>query len=515
MGTITRSVALEMSEGTFQGLSKSNLLFHQCIIELIDNAIGAAIKDEPFYVNVIFNKINDGTVEVYVADRGKGMDFDVLSRALQLGESATTESRLNEHGFGLKNALATLTSGSGDFQIWTKSAEDGTVHRVTGPFKQEMEVISGVEFPESKFLPSNISTLIKLNVKLSFIQTVQGRGARSQNLSKLRLWLIEHLGVTYRGYLEWNHQTRNVDGNIDVSIKDDIKPVLPIKVPIANSTTVYLNDIELGGTTYNLRYEYGTLDKVRAETLLDGSSKVKYYYQGNQQSQGIDIRLGSRVIATRQLENVWYSYDEDNGAKVPLVRHNSYNDFVGELVIPELPRGVLTTINNKTDFNLNDEDWQKIFDELNKHKPQKRVKEYTEASLRKKWIEMIRATNPSDDVVDDMVVWGTGTKIDVYRKVHPSNEVIIYELKAGSGEPIHLYQLKMYWDGLVLNNINPSQGILLVQSYNEALADMCETINEKMTPPPLGGDSNNTSELKYNFKIERHVEKGLREEEQS
>lgn len=34
-------VTLNVNEGTFRGLSKQNLLFHQCIWELVDNAIAA------------------------------------------------------------------------------------------------------------------------------------------------------------------------------------------------------------------------------------------------------------------------------------------------------------------------------------------------------------------------------------------------------------------------------------------------------------------------------------------
>ena len=83
---------------------------------------------------------------------------------------------------------------------------------------------------------------------------------------------------------------------------------------------------------------------MKRDKLIKGK-KAKFYYQQNQPTQGIDIRLGKRVIATWQFETIWN-----------VSRHNSFNDFVGELLIPDLPRGVLSTTNTKTDFNLDDPD---------------------------------------------------------------------------------------------------------------------------------------------------------------
>ena len=70
----------------------------------------------------------------------------------------------------------------------------------------------------------------------------------------------------------------------------------------------------------------------------------------------------------------------------------------------------------------------------------------------------------------------------------------------GTGSPINLYQLKMYWDGLVINKEQPKEGILLVEEFNNNLEEMANRMN-KLTPP------NNSKP--YNFKIERHSDKGL------
>ncbi len=489
-------VLLVANEGIFVGLAKQNMLFHQCISELVDNSIAATPQNRKFRIEVLFSPRQDSpeVVDVYVADNCAGMTLEHLKKALQLGESASTESRLNEHGFGLKNALATLSGGNGPWKIWTKTASCPQVSSAEGPFRSEMVVNDSDAFPTDNFLPPDLGTLIKVPVKRSFIQSVQGRGAPTIDLSHLRDWLIEHLGVFYRGYLEQDDKTYDNSGVIVVSIGNNTLQVPPVPVPLGNVKTDYI-DLELGGTVQRLKYRSGTLDLVKRDVLVRGN-KAKFYYQNNIPSQGIDIRLGKRVIATRQFETIWKTKDGQDR----LARHNNYNDFAGELLIPELPRGVLTTVNNKTDFNLDDPDWAKIFSELGKIPPPKQVREMSEAEIKKQWIKMLRATNPEDTVTDETCVWPTGTAIDVYRRT-PQEKIIIYELKVGSGAPLNLYQLKMYWDGLVVDKKEyPSEAVLIVEDFSNNLEEMANMMN-KLSPPE--------GSKPYNFKIEKLKDKGL------
>ncbi len=499
-------VELTATEGLFEGLAKQNMLFHQCIGELVDNAIAANIGNNPFLVEIIFieNPRDDSIVDTYVCDQSSGMTLEIFKKAVQPGIPATTQSRLNEHGFGMKNALATLSGNNGPWKIWTGPKGSSEVFTIEGPFRSKMKIRDDEPFPTDSFLPADSSTIIKVSVKKSFMQTVQGRGAPTENIVILRKWLIEHLAVMYRGYLELDLQTHLPSGSITVSIGTNRLSVPPVLVPTADRKRKYF-DIALNGTVYPLTYNYGTLDEVQRDTLINGE-KAKYYYQKNQKTQGIDIRLGKRVIATMQFETIWKT---DDGKQ--LMRHPSYNEFVGELIIPELPRGVLTTTNNKTDFNLDDENWEAIFRELQQFKPIKDIREKSEAELRKKWIRMLKATNPHDTVSDNVSVWPTGTRIDVYRKINITNEIIIYEIKAGRGSPHHLYQLKMYWDGLVLQGEQPKEGILLVEDYATNLEQMANLMNQMPSPnlPATTSGAGTQQSDPYNFIIRRHSDVNL------
>lgn len=490
-------VSLVANEGIFRGLSKQNMLFHQCVAELVDNAIAAQRPDTKFRVDIVLAPIqgNNEHFNLYVADNCKGMDIPLLTKALQLGESATTDSRLNEHGFGLKNALATLSGGNGPWSLWSRIPGTTTVVSADGPFRPQMTIRDDMPFPTEDFLPQDISTLVKVTTRLSFFRTVQGRGAPSSDLATLRVWLIEHLGVMYRGYLEQDPQTYDNSGVIVVSIGSDRLQVPPVPVPLGNKHTEYI-PIEIGGNVTTMQYNYGTLDEVSRDRLVKGL-RAKYYYQQTIPAQGIDIRLGKRTIATRQFESIWKTLD----GRTQLARHNKFNDFLGELIIPDLPRGILSTVNNKSDFNLDDPDWGKIFDILNQepHRPIEDIRERSESALRGKWVRMLKAVNPDDQVTDEHSVWPTGTQIDVYRKT-PDGNVLIYELKVGSASPLNLYQLKMYWDGLVLAGDQPKEAILLVEDFTNAIEEMANLMNTLPTPKKT---------KPYNFKLEKHKDKGL------
>lgn len=489
----THRVDLVANEGIFKGLAKQNMLFHQCIGELIDNAIAARKETEKFRVEVILHRSDEQIIDVYIADNCRGMELEVFGKALQLGESATTDDRLNEHGFGMKNALATLSGGNEYWKVWTAPEGATAVSTTEGPFGPAMYIDDDGSFSAEDFLPADMSTLIHVPVKLSFVQTVQGRGAPATDLVALRKWLVEHLGVLYRGYLEQDAETAESTGSIVVSIERDRLRVRPIAVPLGSLNTRYF-DVELGGEVVQLEYRYGTLDEVKRDCLVLGQ-KTKYYYQGNIPTQGIDIRLGKRVIATRQFETIW-KHEDDNK---PLARHNNYNDFLGELIIPELPRGILSTVNNKTDFNLDDPDWTKVFEKANEVRPVEQIREKSEAALRKKWMDMLKATSPEDTVTDERSVWPTGTRVDVYRET-PSGKIVVYEVKVGSGHPLHLYQLKMYWDGLVLQGKGPTEAVLLVEDFNTSLEEMANLMNGLNAPE--GSEP-------YDFKIEKHEDKQL------
>ena len=493
-------IPINITPKAFDGLRRQGMSFPQAVCEIVDDAIAAAGANQALACIAFAADEDKNYLHLAIADWGCGMDIGALANALQLGSLPTGCNRLNEHGFGLNNALACLSDEEGTWSIYTRKAP-GDYLKVSGPFDVRMtvETVKALDLPEGMNLHwEEPSTVVYIHVPMDIARTVQRRSNfRLTDLSVLRTLLAEHLGVIYRGYLEQNPQTMDPYAKIAVSIGKNVQFVLPIEVPMTMAQCETL-ELELGGEIVTAKYVHGLLDKNRCETLVQGN-RARYYYQGNQQTQGIDIRLGKRVIATAQLGEIWRKEDGN-----PIARHNSYNDVVGELILPELPRGVLATLNNKTGIDHSDHGWEKVFDVMQEYQPQKNALCLSEEELKRKWAELQRSADEENDVSTEFTVWPTGTRIDVLVR-NDAGKCDIYEMKARKAEPLNLYQLRMYWDGLVLSGVQPTRGTLLAASYTDNLVQMVAMMNELPTPCfPDGSPS-----AKYNFTIATHAEKHL------
>lgn len=496
-------IHINITNKAFDGLARQGMTFPQGNCEVVDNALAAALPGDKARICIALAPDNDQNyLNLAVADWGRGMDLDALTNALQLGSLPTTTgtNRLNEHGFGLLNALACLSGGTGDWCIYTHS-QPGNYYKVSGPFDLTMivEQVDTLDLaPGLNLHWADPSTVVCVRVPMTIARTMQRQSNRRlTDLATMRTWLIEHLGVAYRGFLSLDSETLEPSAKIVVTVGASAVLVPPIHVPMMMTHTEHFQ-VELGGQIVTLTYVYGLLDRSMRDHLVQGG-KARYYYQGSQPTQGIDIRLGKRVIATAQLGEIWRK--EDGSA---LSRHNAYNDFVGELLIPDLPRGVLATLVNKTGIDHTDADWAKVFEALAAFPPIKNAQSATEKDLRIRWMQMLKATNPEDDVTGEVTVWPTGTRIDVVAR-NKSGKCDIYELKAGKGEPQDFYQLRMYWDGLVLSGVQPTRGVLLAAGFAEHMAAMVPLLNALPTPPFPDG----TPSAPYNFSLATHAEKQL------
>lgn len=488
-----RTFNVDIDDGLFIGLANQNMLFHDCLCELIDNSIASKQPDSPFRVDIIFTKKTDTpNYYLYIVDNSLGMSAKTLENAMQPGRSASTKDRLHEHGFGLKHSLATLTKHTRFWKIWSKDLNTDRIASVQSPFGKKMKMDDDTNFPTLPYIVRDVSTVIQAEITFDYIQTVQGRGAPAQSLEKLLEWVREHLGVIYRGYLTTNAENDyEVDGQIFVSLDTDKKKVIPIEIPIeGNEDDKFQMEVE--GKLYWLKFTKGLINEEKVNNFFGDKKGLKAYYQNSTKTQGIDIRIGKRVIATKQFESIY-----------GLTPHPQYNAFVGELVIPELPRNVLRTVNNKTNVDYDDNNWQKIFTHLKVNHPVSENPRYsTEKKLTEKWKNKLLESEERDIVNSHFPTAFAGVEIDVIREKFDTKEITIYELKIGKAKPIDLYQLKMYWDGLTLTHKdkNPSNGILICDEYADTLKEMVRKMNSM---PPLSGS------YPYNFTLKTLNEVGL------
>ena len=386
----------------FEGLGRQNMSFHHALGELIDNSIAAS--PFPFLVDVYLVDAGEGIVTVKVSDSGSGIALkDLTSRALKLGGRPISGNRLNEHGFGLKNALCSFTGNKLKFCVQTRDAEAfeaGVFHEVVGPFKREM---TATERPSSEWPPEGMEgsgTVVTVDTTLAYLQGVQQtRGPKATNLATLTKHLREHLGVMYRGFLRTLIPGQGkAQGRIRVHQGGDTHDIEGLEVPM-NSIRLEQIPFTAGGTNYTATYRHGVLD----EAVRD-SGGFSIYYQGTIPTQGIDVAIGGRTIAVHQLDEIW-----------DVQRHNKYNNFVGQLVIPEeVPRDYLRSINNKSAYDIQDDIWQTLFHELDANfPPPVEARAQSEREQRDKLADNLKKYRPEDEIVTEYAVWQSAVKIDI------------------------------------------------------------------------------------------------------
>lgn len=489
------------------GLGKQNMDFHQVIGELIDNSISASGKDvdgdlKPFVIEVNIQRVGNEN-RIKVADQGVGITLsDLTEKVLAPGGRGSNLGPLNEHGFGLKNALCVLTSNQLPFRIQTRdenALEKGRYYIVRGPFRRDMQV--ELDDPANwntnlVHTTGDIGTRVFATTSYHIFNTLY---RRAKHFDMLNIRLLEHFGVMYRGFLEntanklwlrWQDQGINAE-NPDTTAPWVEHRVKPIKIPydIGGNKTLRM-EISHDGVKGLARYECGLLDSEKAQDgSLGDPYPLKIYYKGNIPTQGLDVRVRGRVIANSLLPEIW--------PEKP--RHNDFNKFVGELILDENFRSV----NNKTNIDPHNPFWEKLLFEMNdpqfEHKPERITRTQTEQTIKTQLKVHLEGLVTGSSAILDSPVWGgTAVKADILHR-KSDGTVDIYEVKAGTASPKDVYQLLMYWDGLVKDGESVSLGRLVAKTMPPSVNNVIEYLNTRK----------DARDKQYNFETKTIIELGI------
>lgn len=456
----------------YEGLARQNLEFHQALAELIDNSISAA--EDSFTIEIALEK-NGDKVEVTVSDDATGMSISELrEHVLRLGGRGDDPGKLNEHGFGLKNALCVLTENERDFQIITRDEEannENLTYKVEGPFRQDMKAEKASESEWKKNVSkssSDTGTRVRAITTYNKFNSLYPAGGRFGYLVER---LLEHLGVIYRGYLE------DYENEIFVKYRDitdeetewqDEHRVQPIRMEdILKESNKKQVEFRHEGEDYEVEYIHGERDEEVIEDSSQGPAfPLKIYYKGNQATQGVDIRVRGKVLLPHQLEEIWPD----------MVRHTTLNHFVGEL---RLESDDFRTVNNKTGMDKQNPLWQRLIEEMEDYQPERNSYTMEEDSINEEIKETLENTHPDSEADDHHPTWeGAGVEIDLVL-TRDSGDKIIYELKNRNARPLDVYQLLMYWDGKVKAGVTPSYGYLIARDASNAVKNMIDYLNDQ------------------------------------
>lgn len=455
--------------GTIRGLAQAPLHLQNMVAELVDNALAATAPE--IYIDLSQHPDGGDLFVLRIWDHGPGISLDDLrDKVFRLGQPPGGTSHLNEHGFGLKNVLAKAEQLSGkEWFFRTRDAEAlarNQFYSCTRPFSFSMPIATEESAEWPAFASPGTGTVCEIQVPMSYMQTVAfGRGgARPRDLGLIMEYLREHLGVTYRGYLEGGARAA---AKILTSTAMGEKTHVDVVSPDYSSKKSVGFDITVNGTRQRINGTIGLVDKNSVAT-----KSRHLYYKHSPESQGVDVRVGKRVVATRMISEIW---ERD--------RHPSLNGVAGEFVVPASRGTAPPTLNNKTSLDFDSPIWTAIVEGVQEVIPVQELPAgggKSEDDLRNELLQQIKGLSRPSDVVEKEFSCAHGICVDIiWDQTATGGPIYIYEVKKGKAAPINLYQLLMYWDGLVSIGKKPTCGYLVSSDRSTGVSTLLDVLKDR------------------------------------
>ena len=328
--------------GLFAGIGDNFNSMGQVICELADDAISnlrANCSDLDLSMTVVLSFENLGdAVRIGVVDGGTGIS-DLYS-ALTIACRDGAQTPLNEHGFGLKHALASCDSGpTQEWVIRTRTKKDAQKNRyreVTAPYSMgtsENDKPMKVRFYSGTGgLPHQPGTAISVRCPMAKFQTVKpDRKAAQSDFHHLVMYAIEELRYIYAGVLADTNITMKV---LEVNGGTEKCHILkPLQPTWEEGTMKRLENVpyDLGGGQLTIHCRYGNILPTKSNAI---------YYKGNMASSGVELRINGRAIEHGLFDRVW-------GEAI----HPSQNRFLVQVdLITDNSAALPATKNTKTSF---------------------------------------------------------------------------------------------------------------------------------------------------------------------
>lgn len=493
----------------------NKLTFTGVICELIDNSVsnflnnsGKADKEIKIYIT----HSKSDKIDVVIEDNGSGMKNlqDSFRAGRKTGVNYKADSIFNEHGLGLKNALAKANPQNDDWKIFTKSNENENIFTViNSPYMVNHKLNYETTTNLNKWPTDNrykTGTAINFSCSFGLFKTINKR--RRDSFHNFIKDLREELGVIYRPFMQKD--------NIDIAVyrkgleetrfdKIKVKPISPdneelIKAEGKTKSLINPGEFLVPTDNGNVKVEY-KFCKISVHDEKSRREKFKYY-RCNKTSSGAEIRLSGKLLEYNVMEEIW-----------PKMKNNrdENNSFWGEINISG-PRDALPiTAKDKTGFIPEDPTYQEILNNIQrrfnhtnipKYKP-KKSNVPKEIDYQNNFIENVKKQfdaenynieSPYDLFSDIDTDRGAIAELDVLIVNNKDGKVTLIENKAKTSKLLDFYQLKMYWDGYVFDkDVSPDEGILVAKNHPNWANQIVEYINK----------SKDAKGNQYNFKTRK------------
>lgn len=441
------------SNNMFKELGNNTYTYKDLLSEFIDNSIAASSNSETLNVDIYIYFATDETGEriakkLLVRDNAKGIEQEVIGKALSPG-AINTENSLNEHGMGMKQAIAGI--GELDYLATKVNNED------------RARVILELKFGTIKTyytddLNTNHGTEICIKISKAIVST---------NPTTYAQHIVPYLGARYRYYLKPENKKLNLtltmineDTQKDTNTwyVEMISPIYYHPYYRCDKPVIYKFPIEGREWKAELTFGYAPANKYQLEQM--GVKKPKQYepYYVSLSKQGIDIVLHGRVILFHQLAELG----------IVGVSHPSFNTIRGELI---LKKGFSTAITKN--YIIEDQNYKECISKViyiltgkeegpnNKKEDYIEVKTYPEKLPHALVLERLGIWLTSSPVLQrknvdyEYTIEGIDGHIDILADEEA------WELKLEQASAQDVYQLFMYMD---IGNID--KGYLVAKSFS-------------------------------------------------
>jgi len=436
-------ITVEPSNAIFKELGNNNYDFIELISELIDNSIAAKVDGTPLNIKIeIGLSSNQKETYLIIKDDGCGIKKENLGKAITPAGFSGGKT-LNEHGLGMKQAVASLGSLS---YLLTKAIDE----KVTS-------YIDKFEFGEISMLQIDYDWNHGTEI---CVKNLNGIVPTSQQ--KYTMYVVPYLGAKYKRFLKSDNPKMQLSiALLDVDQLDENELPLEIqawKVQEVKQTYFHPNkrqnkpivlNKEFKGKGWKAKFTFGYAPTNEEYEEL-GLELPKPYspYVVSIKKQGFDMITHDRVINFSQFHELGF-------VNVP---HNNYNYVRGEI---DLLNGFSTSTTKN--FILKDKNLEELLNQIKSYLEENGLlerkndpDELPEKLLRDRLANYLkgRTIEPKKDVKTEYTVQGLAGAIDVYADEEA------YELKKGQAAGLDVYQLFAYMD---MGSI--SKGYLVAKSF--------------------------------------------------
>ena len=450
------------SDNIFIELGNSTYDYRDLLSELIDNSIAARADDEHITIRITLgiSESNSPLNWLTVSDNASGISPDRLGSAITPA-GIQTQGSLNEHGLGMKQAVA----GLGELKYLAT--------RVTG--EACARVIDGFRF--GTIYPSLFDTTWDHGTEIAIHNLKPVVRLLSMPYTRN---IVPYLGARYRRFLTpANPKVTIIVTMVDIDRPDadgsphtihtwsvkEVKPHYFDPKTRTNAPVVSFKKFKGVGWEAELVFGYSPLDDNRGNQWQElGLSKPdpQSPYAVSLSRQGLDVLLNDRVIVFHQLSEVGFVE----------ARHNSYNHIRGEII---LKKGFTTAITKNS--VIENEHWEQCLQEMKLYlekegllKSRTYPGELPEAALRDRLARHLSSNvlAPRTDVKKEYAIEGLGGKIDVLADGEA------WEIKRDEAYGLDVYQLFAYMD---MGKFK--KGYLLAKSFRDSAYAAKDHINGK------------------------------------